>query len=32
MENFVQSTENDVNMYAKFGGLSCYEFLQLNTP
>jgi hypothetical protein len=27
MRNFVQSTEHDVHMYAKFGGLTCYKFL-----
>jgi hypothetical protein len=27
MRNFVQATEHDVNMYAKFGGLAFYEFL-----
>jgi hypothetical protein len=30
--NFVQATGHDVHMYAKFGGLTIYEFLQLNTP
>jgi hypothetical protein len=24
MRNFVQTTENDVQMYAKFGGLTSY--------
>jgi hypothetical protein len=27
MDNFVQSTENDVNMYEKFRGLAFYGFL-----
>jgi hypothetical protein len=27
MGNFVQSIENDVHMYAKFGGLDLYIFL-----
>jgi hypothetical protein len=27
MRNFVQATEHDVKMYAKFGGLTSYEFL-----
>jgi hypothetical protein len=27
MNNFVQTTEHDVHMYAKFGGLTVYEFL-----
>jgi hypothetical protein len=27
MINFLQATEHDVHMYAKFGGLTCYEFL-----
>jgi hypothetical protein len=30
--NFVQATEHDMHMYAKFGGLSFYGFLQSNTP
>jgi hypothetical protein len=32
MGNFVQAMENDVHMYAKFGGLTFYVFLWLNTP
>jgi hypothetical protein len=32
MIHFVKSTKHDVHMYAKFGGLSFYRFLQLNTP
>jgi hypothetical protein len=27
MDNFVQATEYDVHMYAKFGGLTFYAFL-----
>jgi hypothetical protein len=27
MSNFVQATEQDFHLYAKFGGLTCYEFL-----
>jgi hypothetical protein len=27
MSNFVQATEHDFHLYAKFGGLTCYEFL-----
>jgi hypothetical protein len=27
MGNFVQATEYDVHMYAKFGGLTSYELL-----
>jgi hypothetical protein len=27
MGNFVQTTENDVHMYAKFGGLTFYNCL-----
>jgi hypothetical protein len=27
MSNFVKSTEYDVHMYAKFGGLNFYGFL-----
>jgi hypothetical protein len=32
MRNFLQATEQDMHMYAKFGHLTCYEFLYLNTP
>ncbi len=32
MGNFVQAMENDVHMYAKFGGLTFYGILQLITP
>jgi hypothetical protein len=31
MNNFVQSTENDVHMYVKFGDFTFYRFLQLIT-
>jgi hypothetical protein len=31
MGNFVQATEHDVHMYAKFEYLDIYRFLQLNT-
>jgi hypothetical protein len=31
MINFVQATEHDVHMYAKFGYFTFYEFLYLNT-
>jgi hypothetical protein len=27
MGNFIQATENDVHMYAQFGGLTFYEYL-----
>jgi hypothetical protein len=27
MNNFVKATEQDVHMYTKFEGLTCYEFL-----
>jgi hypothetical protein len=27
MSNFIQATEHDVHMYAKFGGLAFYVFL-----
>jgi hypothetical protein len=27
ISNFVQATEHDVHKYAKFGVLTCYEFL-----
>jgi hypothetical protein len=27
MSNFVQATEHDVQMHAKFGGLTSYELL-----
>jgi hypothetical protein len=32
MIDFVQATEYDVYMYAKFECLYVYRFLQLNTP
>jgi hypothetical protein len=32
MRNFVLATEYDVHTYAKFGGLTSYELLQLNPP
>jgi hypothetical protein len=32
MFHFVKSTEHDVHMHGKFGGLYFYRFLQLNTP
>jgi hypothetical protein len=32
MSNFLQATEDDVHMYAKFGGSTSYELLKLNTP
>jgi hypothetical protein len=31
MRNFVQATDNDVHVYAKFGGLTFYEFFVI-TP
>jgi hypothetical protein len=31
MGNFAQATEHYVHMYVKFGGLTFYEFLQLDT-
>jgi hypothetical protein len=30
MENFVRATENDVDMYAKFGDLNFYGFFVIN--
>jgi hypothetical protein len=27
MRNFLQASEHDMHMYAKFGGLTIYEFL-----
>jgi hypothetical protein len=32
MGNFVQATEHDVHMYAKFGGFTFCGVLKLNTP
>jgi hypothetical protein len=32
MSNFLQATEHDVHMYAKFGDFIFYVFLQINTP
>jgi hypothetical protein len=31
MINFVQATEHDVHMYAKFGDFTFYGFFYLNT-
>jgi hypothetical protein len=30
IRNFVQAADNDVHMYAKFGGLTFYEFFVIN--
>jgi hypothetical protein len=32
MGNFLHANDNDLHMYAKFGGLSFHAFLQLMTP
>jgi hypothetical protein len=32
MDNFLQATEHDVHMYAKFGDFTFYVFLYINTP
>jgi hypothetical protein len=32
MGNFVQATDHDVHMYAKFGDCTFYVLLYINTP